>query len=57
MSNQRTRERVSKKRKRNFLAKEVLDRKGPFKPKVINPKKAYDRNKERVLDDYYEEDI
>lgn len=40
MSSIEDREKHAKRRKRNFLAKELMDRKGPYSIKVIHPKKT-----------------
>ena len=60
MSGPEIKEVVSKKRRRNLLAKHMLDRDSPYKEKVQNPKKngKYKREKIRLdnLDDYIEDD-
>lgn len=61
MADPETRSKVAeKRRKANRLARDVTDRKGPYKEKVYNPKKGgeYRRKKVRVgdLDDYTGDD-
>lgn len=44
-------DRLLKNKKRNLMATELLDRKGPYKIKIVNPKKqTYKRKKLRVND-------
>lgn len=57
MSSEETREKVSRKRKRNLVAKHLMDRKGPYKIRTIHPKKCeYKRENFRVNDDFREEE-
>lgn len=57
MSDPDTRNKVSEKRRRSRQAYDLLDRKGPYAIKIVNPKRGYpyDRNKEKrkdwILDD------
>lgn len=55
MSSEEERLKHSRRRKKNIMAKEINDRKGPFKIKVVDPRKpAYERVHLRV-EDIYEE--
>lgn len=49
MSSEEVRDKVSRKRRRNFLAKDLYDRKGPYKIRTVHPKKMdYKREHMRV---------
>jgi hypothetical protein len=47
---------MTKKTKRNQYAKEILDRSGPYKPKVIPAKKLHDEAQESFDDWYFDYD-
>lgn len=61
MSSEDDRLKASRRRKKNIMAKEINDRKGPYAVKVVNPKKPeYHRIKMRVKEIYegiYEDEL